>query len=139
MANPAGFDDPGNSPSSGSPARTIGLCISGWIVGYLVSAASSFAYFQIAHISPEMEASTSVVVWTAIYGVVCSVLAAMIGASFCRRFALGIGAAIAATTAAMAMWSWYETPTHAHWSQTIAVLLMAPAAQFAAIFRRSDD
>jgi hypothetical protein len=29
-------------------------------------------------------------------------------------------------------------PDHAHWSQMIAIFLMAPAAQFGALFRRED-
>ena len=50
----------------------------------------------------------------------------------------GIGAAVALTIGAVALWSWYSTPGHAHWTQLIAILLMAPAAQFGALFRRLD-
>jgi hypothetical protein len=76
---------------------------------------------------------------TAIYGVVFSVIAAVAGASFSRKHALGIGAAIALTIGVAGMVSWYETPNDAHWSQVIAIFLMAPAAQFGSLFRRSAD
>lgn len=139
MANPAGLNDSDGNPSAASFTKNLALCVAGWVVGYLISAASSLAWFQIMHISPASEASTATMVGTALYGIVFSIIAALVGASFCRRFALGIGAAIAATIAAAAIWSWYQTPTHAHWTHAIAFFLMAPAAQFAAIFRRSDD
>jgi len=129
----------GNEQRSSSPVKAIALCVAGWLVGYLISASSSILYFILGHISPANPASTGVMWFTAIYGIAFAALGAIAGASFYRRQALGIGAAIAATIGAVAMWSWYSTPTHAHWSQAIAILLMAPAAQFAALFRRSDD
>jgi Na+-translocating ferredoxin:NAD+ oxidoreductase RnfA subunit len=76
---------------------------------------------------------------TAINGVVFSVIASFVGASFSRKNALGIGAAIALTIGVVAMVSWYESPSGSHWSQAIAVFLMAPAAQFGSLFRRTDD
>jgi ABC-type Mn2+/Zn2+ transport system permease subunit len=75
---------------------------------------------------------------TAIYGVIFAVVASVVGASFSRKNALGIGAAIALTIGVIAMASWYETPNDAHWSQVIAIFLMAPAAQFGSLTRRLD-
>jgi hypothetical protein len=137
MPIPAGIDpDPVTKPSV---IKTAALCVAGWFVGYLFSAVSSILFFRLGRIDPEISASSSVVWVTAIYGVVVSALAAIIGASFSRRNALGIGAAISLTTGAAGLWSWYVTPAHAHWTQLIAIFLMAPAAQFGALFRRETD
>jgi MFS-type transporter involved in bile tolerance (Atg22 family) len=76
---------------------------------------------------------------TAIYGVVFAVLAAAVGASFSRKNALGIGAAIALTIGVAGMVSWYLSPNDSHWTQVIAIFLMAPAAQFGSLFRRPTD
>ena len=122
-----------------SSARTIGLCVAGWLVGYLISMVSSILFFVVGHIPPHQPASSGVMWATAIYGIIFAVLGSVIGASLARVYALGIGAAIALTIGLVAIWSWYSTPTAAHWSQAIAVLLMAPAAQFGALFRRLDD
>ena len=133
----AGLND--NPEEKSSTARNIGLCVAGWLVGYLISCISSILFFVLGHIDPEKTASSGVMWGTAIYGVVFAALGAIVGASFCRRFALGIGAAIALTIGIVAMWSWYETGNAPHWTQAIAILLMAPAAQFGSFFRRSDD
>jgi hypothetical protein len=119
MANAADFNEEIPSQVGRSTFKTIGLCVVGWLVGYLISAISSVLFFTVGHIPPEKPASTT-------------------GASFCRKFALGIGAAIALTIGAAALTSWYLTPDHAHWTHLIAILLMAPAAQFGALFRRAD-
>jgi len=125
-------------PPPGSTLKTFGRCVVGWFVGYLISCVSSILFFRIGHINPEVPASTGIMWLTAIYGIVFAVIAAIVGASFSRRNALIIGATIAATIIVIAMWSWYETPNSSHWTQAIAILLMAPSAQFASIFRRTD-
>lgn len=119
--------------------KAAALCVCGWVVGYLISAVSSILWFVVLRVSPEQKASTGFVVLTTVYGMVFAALGSLVGARFWRRQALGIGAAIAATIAVMALWSASETPNAEHWSQIIAVLLMAPAAQFGAFFSRSDD
>jgi len=136
MANDISFRDEATSERQGITLKTLGLCIAGWFVGYLVSGISSILFFLVGHINPEKPASTLIVWITAIYGIVFSVLASVVGASFSRRQALGIGAAIAATIAAVAFWSDAETPNASHWTQVIAIFLMAPAAQLGALFRR---
>ena len=139
MQNAAADPDNLQQPPRTSAARAIGLCIAGWLVGYLISCISSILFFVLGHIAPHKPASTGVMWATAIYGIVFAVIGAVAGASFYRRQALGIGAAIALTIVAAAMWSWWAAPNDAHWTQAIAILLMAPAAQFGALFRRSDD
>jgi hypothetical protein len=137
MEKPASFDV--EAAPKGSTAKSIGLAIAGWFVGYLISVISSILFFMVGRIPPHRPASTMVMWATAIYGIVFSVFASAVGASFCRRYALGIGAAIALTIGAAGMWSWYVTPDQAHWSQAIAILLMAPAAQFGSLSRRLTD
>ena len=133
------FDSMQPEPAPGMTLKTIGLCVAGWVVGYLISSVSSVLFFVVGHIPPHQLASTGVMWATAIYGVVFAVIAAVVGASFSRKNALGIGAAIALTIGVAGMVSWYLSPNDAHWSQVIAIFLMAPAAQFGALFRRSTD
>jgi hypothetical protein len=123
----------------GSRVKAAALCVAGWVAGYLISAVSSILYFVLLKISPEQKASGKVMVLTALYGMAFAALGSLVGARFWRPQALGIGAAIAATIAIVALWSASETPNAEHWTQIVAVLLMAPAAQFGAFFSRSDD
>ena len=141
MPNAANFEDETSTgvKATGSMAKTIGLCVAGWLVGYLISCISSILFFVLGHIDPAKPASTAVMWGTAIYGIVFAAIGVIAGASFCRKYALGIGAAVAATIVAVATWSRYETPDHAHWTQLIAIFLMAPAAQFGSLARRTDD
>jgi hypothetical protein len=118
--------------------RTALRCVAGWFIGYLISVVSSILLFTLSGIDPEKPATTPVMAGVAFYGVIFSIIGAVVGANFSRKNALGIGASIALTTGAIALWSWSQTPMHAHWTQTLAIFLMAPAAQFGALFRRLD-
>ena len=138
MPNATDFKDV-TKVSTNSVAKTIGLCVVGWLVGYLISCVSSILFFLLGHIPPDKPTSTTVMWITAIYGIVFAVIGSVAGASFSRKNALGIGAAIALTIGVVAMWSWWATPDHAHWTHLIAIFLMAPAAQFGSLFRRLDD
>ena len=138
MASATDFNEESTDQTGRVTPKTVGFGVLGWLVGYLISCISSILFFIVGHISPAKPASTTVMWITAIYGIVFAVIGAIVGANFCRRFALGIGAAIALTIGAVALWSWYTTPDHAHWTHLIAILLMAPAAQFGALFRRLD-
>src|SRR3954470_17504268 len=120
MANEAGFNEDSTDESGRVTPKIIGLSVLGWLVGYLISCISSILFFLVGHISPAKPASATVMWITAIYGIVFAVIGAVVGANFCRRFALGIGAAIALTIGAVALWSWYTTPDHAHWTHLIA-------------------
>ena len=141
MANSAsGRDEVGDAAKPQSTtARTMGLCIAGWLAGYMISCVSSILLFLVGHIPPHQPASTAVQWFTGIYGIVFAVVGATVGASFSRKNAVGIGAAIALTIGVVAMWSWYETPDQSHWTQVIAIFLMAPAAQFGSLTRRLTD
>jgi hypothetical protein len=128
-----------NPVAESSLVKRIARCAAGWIVGYLISCVSSILLFTLGRIPPEKPASTPVMWVTAIYGIVFAVIGSAVGASFSRRNALGIGASIALTIGIVAMWSWWATPTHSHWTHLIAIFLMAPAAQFGSLSRRLTD
>ena len=140
MENDASFNEEHAVRTAARPstAQTIKLCVTGWLVGYLISCISSVLFFTLGHIPPHMPASSTVMWITAIYGIVFAVIGAIVGANFSRKHALGIGAAIALTIGLAGLVSWYETPTDSHWTQLIAIFLMAPAAQFGALFRREE-
>ncbi|MFC5863678.1 hypothetical protein ACFPT7_15330 [Acidicapsa dinghuensis] len=133
------LDELAPKASAGEKLKVFGRCALGWLTGYLISAVSSILFFLIAHIASHAAASNGLMWGTAIYGVVFTVIGAIVGANFSRANALGIGAAIAATIAGVALWSWAETPSDPHWTQAIAIFLMAPAAQFGSLFRRTMD
>ncbi|WP_263356096.1 hypothetical protein [Acidicapsa ligni] len=107
---------------------TTGRCLAGWFLGYLISLVSSIALFLLARIPPEEPTTTGVFTLIALYGIGFAVLAGWVGAGFSRENASGIGIAIAFTILIVAVWSWTATPLHVHWSQSIAILLMAPSA-----------
>lgn len=119
-------------------SKVIGRCAAGWLVGCLIPLISTLLFFQLVHSGPGQPASTGVIWGMAVSGVFFAAVGSIVGASFYRPQALGIGAAIAATIAAVSMWIWYTTPNAAHWLQAVSILLMAPAAQFAALARRAD-
>lgn len=130
---------PEESLSNRKPVWKIAAkCLGGWLSGSVIAGCYLSFFLRFAHASAQQPASAGTIWATAIAGVFFAVVASLVGSSFYRRQALGIGAAIAATIAAFSMWSWYATPNAAHWLQAIAVLLMAPAAQFAALARRED-
>jgi hypothetical protein len=122
----------------GTLLKTAARCFAGWFIGYLISVVTSLLLFTVGGVDPEKPAAAWVMSLVAMYGVIFSIVGAVVGANFSRKNALGIGASIALTTGAMALWSWSQTPAHAHWTQLIAIFLMAPAAQFGALFRRLD-
>lgn len=123
----------------GAALKTFGSCVLGWLTGYLISAVTSALFFVVAHVKPHEPASNGLMWGTAIYGIVFAVVGSAVGANFSRKNAIGIGASIALTIGIVALWSWYETPQDSHWSQAIALFLMAPAAQFGSLTRRLTD
>ena len=83
-------------PPKAQTLLTAALCVSGWFIGYLISAASSILFFRLGGIDPEHPAtSTLIVLYTTLYGVVFAIVASWIGACFSRRNGLGIGISIA--------------------------------------------
>lgn len=126
-----------DSNSKAFALLTAARCVSGWFIGYLISAASSFLLLQRSGIDPEKPASsTAVIFWVAAFGVVFTLAAGWIGACFSRRNGLGIGISIGLTIAFVATASWRLTPGHAHWTQVIALCAMIPAAILGGLIRR---
>ena len=118
------FDAMQPEPAPGMTLKTIVLCAAGWVVGYLISSISSVLFFVIGHIPPHQPASTGIMWATAIYGTVFAAIAAAVGASFSRKNALGIGAAIALTIGVTGMVSWYLSPNR--WNCCSAAKCLRP-------------
>ena len=105
------------------------LAIAGTLVGSLVSLLSSMVwFFNLTHHDPWLPASPVYIAATALFGVVLSGVGGCAGAVIARGSERGAGEAVAAITLLLAAWSWWESPGQAHWSQPIAIFLMAPAA-----------
>jgi hypothetical protein len=105
--------------------------IAGTLIGYLISAISSIAwFFTITHRDPTIPASPVYIGISTLFGVVFSVIGGFIGAAIAHGSERNVGPAIAFVTALVAAWSWWESPGYAHWAQAVAVAFMAPAAIF---------
>jgi hypothetical protein len=108
----------------------------GWFCGYLVSLASSILLFSLTGIEPGKPPSVWVLSGVSFYCIVFGGIGGSIGSSFSSRHALPIGVAIALTHIAMAARNWHAAPGRSHWTELIAILLIAPAALFGAFLRR---
>ena len=135
---PNSTDDGNLQAASSSPIRTAFGCVVGWIAGYLVSLASSILLFSLAGIPLDKPPSVWVLLGVALYCLVFGVIGGLIGSSFSRRHALGIGVAIALAHIAMAIRTWHAAPGRSHWTELIAILLISPAALFGAFLRREE-
>jgi len=138
MAGNPDWRDPDGNEGRKPVLKIAGLWVAGWLTGSLIPLLVYFLFFRLSNAVSGHTVSPGRVWAMAICGVLTAVLGSIAGASFYRQQALGIGAGIAATIAAVSMLTWYTTPNAAHWPQAVAVLLMAPAAQFAALARRVD-
>jgi len=123
------------NPNRPPVLKIAGRFVVGWLAGSLISLSYSqyFAWFL------SIDTASTPKLWgVAIGAVLFAAAGALAGATAYRPQALNIGAAIAATIAAVNVWSWFATPQRSHWAEAVAVFLMAPAAQFAALTRRED-
>jgi len=122
-----------------SPIKTAAGCVVGWIAGYLISLASSILLFSLAGIRTDRSPSVWVVLAVSLYCLVFGVIGGLLGSSFSRRHALGIGVAIALAHVAVAISTWHAAPGRSHWTELIAILLVSPAALFGALLRRTAN
>jgi len=122
-----------------SPIRTAVGSVMGWLAGYLVSLASSIVLFALAGIAADKPPSVWVLLGVSLYCMVFGAIGGLIGSSFSRRHALGIGVAIALTHIAMATRTWHAAPGQSHWTELIAFLLISPSALFGALLRRETN
>ena len=105
------------------------LAVTGSLAGYLVSATLSVLWFYtFTHHDPSLPASIAYMAVSSVYGVAISMLAGFTGAAIARGSERIAGQAVALLTLLVAIWSWWETPEHAHWSHVVAIVLMGPAA-----------
>jgi hypothetical protein len=107
------------------------LRIAGFLLGYLISGVSSFLLFTVSRHAPHQPASPPFISFAAIYGVAFAFFGGWVAAKIGGHSS---GVAVGIIIAVMSVFSaWYD---HAgsHWSQWVAVLLMAPAAVIGANF-----
>jgi len=111
--------------------RTMARSILAVIVGYLIFALSAFAFFQISRQPPHQAASMPIMVGSITFGMVFALLGGYVAAWLARRRPLAHGVAVAAVLALGAAISLLSTLGNgAVWSQTAALVLMAPCAIF---------
>ena len=102
----------------------------GSIVGYILSAATSIAWFVMTRHLPTDPATVQYIAATALAGIVLSLVCGYIAAYIARTW---IGAAgVTALLVLVSLWSIVEAHQAAHsaslWSPCISIFLMAPAA-----------
>jgi len=138
MPTASGENQQASSPlrAFGTATLTVILCIAGWIVGYLVSFVSSVTLFVLSHMRADQPAKPLTVLGVTVYCIVFGILGGAIGTQFRRRQAKVIGALFVLTNLAFAAWSWYHSPSTAHWTQFIAIFAISPAGLFGAYISR---
>ncbi|ADV84132.1 hypothetical protein AciPR4_3378 [Terriglobus saanensis SP1PR4] len=103
----------------------------GALLGYILSAATSIAWFLFTHHAPTAPATVLYMALTAIYGIACSIVVGYLAARIGGNIASAYG--VAFLLVFLSLWSIFEShPTHAApaeylWSILISMLLMAPA------------
>lgn len=112
----------------------IGRRILGFLAGYFVSALSSIAWFTLSGHLPHLPAPVWFMVLTAVYGIGFAILGGYVAA---KIGVYGTGVAVGVAIAIISVFSWVTDIGAAHWSQPIALFLMAPAAVFGARRARS--
>jgi hypothetical protein len=114
----------------------------GALLGYILSAASSIAWFLFTHHAPTAPATAIYVILTAIYGVACSVVVGYLAARIGANIASAYG--IAALLVFLSLWSIFEStavkaaPADYFWSIVISVVFMAPATIFGGYLRNRN-
>jgi peptidoglycan/LPS O-acetylase OafA/YrhL len=99
------------------------------VVGYLIFALSTFAFFQISGQPPHQAAPMPIMLGSIAFGMVFALIGGYVAARLARRRPLAHGAAVAAVLALGAAISLFGTIGKAAvWSQTAALALMAPCA-----------
>jgi hypothetical protein len=101
------------------------LRIAGFLLGYLISGVSSFVLFMASHHDPHQPAPTAFIVFAAIYGMAFAFFGGWVAAKIGGRTT---GTAVGVAIAVLSVWSAGLDHVGSHWSQWVAVLLMAPAA-----------
>ena len=99
------------------------------VAGYLIFAGSAVLLFHLTKVDPHARAPVSFELFTTAYGLVFSVLGGFVAGQIARRGDLVTGIALAAVIALGAIISMIARPgAGALWTQTAALLLLAPAA-----------
>jgi hypothetical protein len=99
------------------------------IVGYMVFALSTLAFFQLSGQAPHAEAPPSIMLTSILVGIAAAMAGGYLAALLAGRKPAAHGLAVAALLAIGATVSLVSTLGHgASWSQVSALALMAPSA-----------
>ncbi|RZK37139.1 MAG: hypothetical protein EOO90_25945 [Pedobacter sp.] len=97
------------------------------IVGYIIFAATALAFFKVFDIEAHSSASTSVMIQTAINGIIFSALAGWITQLIAKTDNLKINYILALLIAAFATFSFFKASGE-HWTQLMAIFIFAPVS-----------
>lgn len=97
------------------------------LVGYIIFAATALAFFRVFEIEAHSAASTSVMIQTAINGIIFSALAGWITQLIAKTDNLKINYILALLIAAFATFSFFKASGE-HWTQLMAIFIFAPVS-----------
>ncbi|WP_316771825.1 hypothetical protein [Pedobacter frigiditerrae] len=97
------------------------------IVGYIIFAATALAFFKVFDIEAHSVASTTVMIQTAINGIIFSALAGWITQLIAKTGNLKINYILALLIAAFATFSFFKASGE-HWTQLMAIFIFAPVS-----------
>ncbi|RZJ49414.1 MAG: hypothetical protein EOO44_18305 [Flavobacterium sp.] len=97
------------------------------IVGYIIFAATALTFFKVFDIEAHSAASTSVMIQTAINGIIFSALAGWITQLIAKTGNLKINYILALLIAAFATFSFLKASGE-HWTQLMAIFIFAPVS-----------
>lgn len=97
------------------------------IVGYIIFAATALAFFKVFNIEAHSAASTTVMIQTAINGIIFSTLAGWVTQLIAKTGSLKINYILALLIAAFATFSYFKASGE-HWTQLMAIFIFAPVS-----------
>jgi RsiW-degrading membrane proteinase PrsW (M82 family) len=103
--------------------------ILGFLAGYGISAASAILFFLAAKRDPHAPQPLWFIVATAVWGIAFALLGGFVAA---RIAGFRVGQAVGIAIIVVSFLSMIFDARGAHWSQVVAMVLMAPAAAFGA-------
>lgn len=100
-------------------------------VGYLVFGISAVVLFQLAHVNPHEQPGFGFMIGSTLYGVLFAIAAGYTAARLAGKRELTKAGVVASIIALLALISIFAQPgLRTYWSQTAAIVFMAPATVF---------
>lgn len=103
------------------------------ITGYAIFVLTSVALFKISGQAPHAAATISFMVFTLIYGAVCSFIAGLVTQLIAKTGNLKINYVLAIILAGFATFSLFKS-TGEHWTQLLAIFIFAPVTVIGGLF-----